>query len=884
MKNILVSILLASSLHAAPLTLTYDKPVSNWEKEGLPIGNGSLGGVVMGGVNDALIQFNVDSLWTGDENPDGVYDNKTDGSSTFGSYQNFGELSFKQLGRSDSLAKVTDPFEHHTSSRQTVQQSIDGKANTKWCFEHHDKSIIWQADLRVSQPLHSYSFTSANDVPGRDPAQWKLEGSDDGTTWILLDKQVDIAPMDRRGQKNTYALKNSAKHRYYRFTFIPRKDVSHFQVAEISLDGIGLGEVPAAPDGYSRSLDIANAKHTTTWQADGTTFTRQAIASFPDQVIAWNLASNRAGSISGAIQLTGAHPDLETVDIDGQQLRLRGTLPNGLRYEARAQVIAQGGNVAFADDTINIRDCDSVLILLAADTNYVMSSQAGWMKGDPAEKTTVRLADASKKTWQDLLTVHTTDYQGLFSRVSIDLGETDESVSKLTTDKRMDRYRQEAKDLPRPCLDPELEALIFQYGRYLLIASSRPGSLPANLQGIWCNSNSPAWFSDYHSNINLQMNYWLAETANLSELAEPLFDMLSAGVPVYSKHTVAQFGDVPGFVTRMSINPFGGSGWNWNIEGTAWLAQHYFMHYEFSGDKTFLAERAYPFMRDVSRFWLAKLKRHENGSLVVPNVWSHEHGPYEDGTAHAQQLMHDLFSNTLTAGEALRSSPTSDSTVDNALLDQLRETIPQLHGPKIGSWGQLMEWMEEKPKFEKSNHRHTSHLFAVFPGSQINLRKTPKLAEAARVSLTQRGEVGDSRRSWTWAWRTALWARLGMPDRAHGCIAGLLAHNTFDNLWTTHPPFQIDGNLGITGGMAEIFLQSHVEMLELLPALPDAWPHGNVKGLRARGGHFVDLTWRRQKLVEATIHPATDSKITIYYAGKTKTLNAKKGAPVSVTW
>lgn len=859
------------------LKLTYDQAAADWENQGLPIGNGSLGGVLMGKPAKGILQFNVDSLWTGDENPSGSYDhNNQDKKDSFGAFQNFGELTFTQVGEASAEPSVSAPNSPPANSSQTVQQSIDGDHGSKWCIESPQEKVLWLADAGSAQELTEYSFTSANDVPERDPADWQLDGSDDGEKWQKLDQQRNVEPMSSRGATATYKLKKPAKHRYFRFTFLPRKGVSHFQVAEISLKGISLSKEISSGEGYQRSLNIANATYSETWKQGETTFNRQAIASHPDQVIVWKMTSDHPGSISGQLNLSGAHSNLEKVSVAGGQLRLSGTLPNGLKYEARAAVIHQGGEVAYTGDAIHLRGCDSAMVLLAADTNYVMSREAGWMKGDPADKVAPRLANASKKTWNAMLAAHVADYQSLFNRVSIDLGNSDPAIASEPTNKRVQRYREQARELPRPCLDPELEALMFQYGRYLLIASSRPGTLPANLQGIWGNTNQPAWHADFHSNINLQMNYWQAETANLAELAQPMFDLLTAGIPVYREHTKMEYGNVPGFVTRMSINPFGGTGWNWNIEGTAWLAQHYWEHYLFSGDKKFLANEAYPFMKAVSEFWLVKLKKHENGSLVVPNVWSHEHGPHEDGTAHAQQLMVELFSSTRKAA--------GDLGKDAALQQQLGETIPKLYGPKIGSWGQLMEWMEEKPDLEKSNHRHTSHLFAVYPGSQINLRQTPELAEAARVSLTKRGEVGDSRRSWTWAWRTALWARLGEPERAHGCVAGLLAHNTLDNLWTTHPPFQIDGNLGITAGIIEMLLQSHAGALELLPALPTAWPTGSVSGLRARGGHLVDLVWKDGKLASATLHPATDGEVTLTYGEKKQTLKVSAGKSLEVNF
>ena len=699
------------------MRLWYKQSATNWEKQALPIGNGRLGGMVFGGAQEEHVQFNVDSLWTGDENPAGKYDHEH-----MGDYQNFGDL-----------------------------------------FIDFGEGVV---------------------------------------------------------------------------------------------------------SNYMRDLDISTAVASVSYEKKGVAYRREMFCSQPDNVLTIRLTANKSGALSGAIRLIDGREN--TSKAKGNLLSFRGTLSNGMLYEARVKVVKEGGALKTKGDQLVFANCDALTLLLVADTDYKMDRASGWRGEDPAARLGPWLAAASAKQYTQLKSDHIKDHQSLFGRVVLDLGATPKEALELPTNERIKRYNKEGDDRG-------LETLLFQYGRYLLIGSSRQGTLPANLQGIWNNRNQPPWHSDFHSNINQQMNYWLAETANLPELAQPLFDMLVAGAPVYREHTIKKYGETQGYVTCMSINPFGGSGWNWNIEGTAWLAQHFWEHYAFSRDQAFLEKTAWPWLRDVSLFWLANLKELPDGQLVVPNAWSHEHGPRNvDGTAHAQQLMWDLFGNTLAAAKILDTDP--------KLQQQLEKTIAKLYGPKIGSWGQLMEWMGEKPDLEKSNHRHTSHLFAVYPGHQISRERTPKLSDAAKLSLETRGSVGDSRRSWTWPWRTALWARFGEPEKCHEMIRGLFRYNMLDNMITTHPPLQLDGSFGITAGICEMLLQSQVQdpktgdpLIELLPALPKAWPAGNVKGLRARGGYTVDLAWKDGKLAEAKITASVDGTCKLQYGDKTVPVALKAG-------
>ncbi len=869
MKSFWLGVLVISSVQASPFELVATHTGDKWERDTFPIGNGSLGACLYGAPGLARMQFTVDSFWMGNENARGAYNLKPNGNSGdhFGAHQNMGELIFTPSSTKQiSFSNPSGDQSYNNNAPESFGSVNDGDPKTKWCVPKENiKGLIWQVDAGKPTLLKSYSLTSANDAPERDPIAWTVEGSKDGEKWQTVDQRKDQAPAEKRLQSRSFSLKKPAEFRYYRIRFSARPEASHFQLGDIELAGLSADQAGQDVSRHRRVLNLQTAVHSTTWTQDGHEFKREAIASHPAGIVAWKFSTDHPDGFNGSLTITGTHGDVEKLEMKGSRLQLVGQLPNQLRYAAGAEVITKSGKVSPSGSAFQIQASKEFVVHLAATTNYVADRKQGWMTGDPVEKISSQLSAARGRAWSELLAEHSADHRQYFDRVSLDLGTTPDEIANLPLKGRIQRYRDGAKERPRPCLDPDLEEIIFHYGRYLLIASSRQGTLPANLQGIWNDSNKPAWMADFHSNINLQMNYWLAENTNLAELANPLFDLLDSGKEVYAEHTRKQYGaDKPGFVTRMSINPFGGTGWNWNIEGTAWLAQHYWMHYFYGRDREFLEKSAYPFLRDVSKFWLTQLKTLPDGRLVVPNAWSHEHGPHEDGTAHAQQLMWDLFSNTIAAATELKTDP--------AFVAKLKETRSKLVGPKIGSWGQLMEWMEEKPDLEKSNHRHTSHLYAIHPGNQITLTNDPKLAEAARVSLEKRGEVGDSRRSWTWAWRTALWARLGQPERAHDCVAGLLAYNTLDNLWTTHPPFQIDGNLGISSGIAEMLLQGQSGKIQLLPALPKAWPTGSVTGLRAPGEVIVDLKWQDGRLTSAKLSSPLAQSVEVILPGSTETL------------
>ncbi|GAE21621.1 putative large secreted protein [Bacteroides pyogenes JCM 10003] len=548
-----------------------------------------------------------------------------------------------------------------------------------------------------------------------------------------------------------------------------------------------------------------------------------------------------------------------------------------MKYVVRIRAVAKGGTLSNAGGKIRVEGADEAVFYITADTDYKMNFDPDfndpktYVGVNPAETTHQWADDAEAKGYEALLAEHYADYSSLFRRVKLNLNPGMQ-VADVPTDERLRNYRKGQPDY-------YLEELYYQFGRYLLIASSRPGNMPANLQGIWHNNVDGPWRVDYHNNINVQMNYWPACSANLDECMLPLIDFIRTLVKPGEKTARAYFG-ARGWTASISANIFGFTAplesqdmsWNFNPMAGPWLATHVWEYYDYTRDKKFLKEIGYELIKSSARFAVDYLWHKPDGTYTAAPSTSPEHGPVDQGATFVHAVIREILLDAIEAGKVLN--------VDRKERKEWEHVLARLAPYRIGRYGQLMEWSTDIDD-PNNHHRHVNHLFGLHPGRTISPVTTPEWAKASQVVLRHRG---DGATGWSMGWKLNQWARLHDGNHAYTLFGNLLKNGTLDNLWDTHPPFQVDGNFGGTAGITEMLLQSHMGFTQLLPALPDAWKEGSVNGIRAKGNFEVSMKWKNGKLTEAAVRSNAGEQCTLKYAGQTLSFKTVKGASYRILY
>ena len=628
---------------------------------------------------------------------------------------------------------------------------------------------------------------------------------------------------------------------------------------------------------YRRSLSLDSALAVVQFKKEGVEYRREYFASYPANVIAVRFKASRPGmqNLTFSYAPNPVSEGKMTADGDDALLWDARLDNNNMQYAIRIRAINKGGTLSNKGGRLTVKGADEVVFLITADTDYKenfnpdFNDPKTYVGVDPVATTKKWIADATAEGYDRLLSEHYADYSRLFKRVSLNINNAKEADNDIPVNQRLANYRHGKPDF-------YLEQLYYQFGRYLLIASSRPGNMPANLQGIWHNNVDGPWRVDYHNNINLQMNYWLACQTNLTECELPLFDFIK-GIVKPGEVTAKSYFGTRGWTTSVSGNIFGFTtplssedmSWNFSPFAGPWLATHMWDYYDYTRDRNWLAS-VYDIIKGSAEFASDYLWHRPDGVYTAAPSTSPEHGPIDEGATFAHAVIREILDDAIAASKTLGR----DAKERAQWEDALKHIMPY----RIGRYGQLMEWSRDIDD-PKDEHRHVNHLFGLHPGHTISPVTTPELAQAARVVLEHRG---DGATGWSMGWKLNQWARLHDGNHAYKLYGNLLKNGTLDNLWDTHAPFQIDGNFGGTAGVTEMLMQSHAGFIHLLPALPDAWREGSVTGLRARGNFTVDIYWKDGRLDHAVVLSGSGGACHLRYGDKAKTLKTQKGKTYEV--
>lgn len=922
MKKLLFHILLLPFWgYAQDYQLWYNTPAEKWT-EALPIGNGRVGAMVFGGVQKDRIQFNEETLWTGEpRNP-----NRQDASKYLAEIRQLlaegKQKAAEQLAEAHFMGLKT---QEGKKEQWTVDMlALKGMAGNPASMDFDDAR--WET---MSVP--SYEGWEAVGFEGLDgavwfrttvdiPANWQgknavldlnrirdydltyVNGQLIGTTNSLEPRKYRVPANLLRPGVNVIAVqvinffdkggiagyKDTSRHiglypeseptalislvKPWKYKIqddnppaTPKYQADYQPFGDLTLMFSGLGEI----SDYRRELRLSDALCKTSFRANGTHFTRTYFVSEPQQVMVVRLEADRKASLSLTAALSSPHKGYLIRRVDNQTLALSVKVKNGvLKGESYLTVQLQNGSLKCTDQGIEIEKADKVTFYLAAATNYVNYQD---ITANPTALCQQTMAKIGKKTYEDILAAHIKEYQSYYQTFSIDLGKS--AAENLPTNERLNQFGKN--------VDPALMALYVQYGRYLLISSSRPKTRPANLQGIWNDLLAPPWGSKYTTNINAEMNYWGAEVLNLSPLHEPLLEMIKE-LSVAGRETAKTYYNARGWVVHHNTDlwrnttPINASNHGIWVTGAAWLCQHLWEHYLFTQDREFLQKTAYPIMKEASAFFVDFLvKDPKTGWWISTPSNSPENGGLVAGPTMDHQIIRGLLKSCIAASEVLKT--------DEAWRKTLQTTYSQIAPNQIGKYGQLQEWLEDKDD-TTNKHRHVSHLWGLHPGNEINWDETPELTKAARQSLLYRGDEGTG---WSLAWKINFWARFKDGEHAQKMVKMLLrpasgAGGSYANLFDAHPPFQIDGNFGGSAGIVEMLLQSHTKYIDLLPALPSDLPTGMVRGIKARGGFELDFSWEQSKLTYVKIKSMTGNPCTLRYAGKVRELVIQKGQTIEL--